>query len=85
MRIDSYLSRSDQYHEGNLSGKARKKFKCALLRATGATQFKTLASVLDLSEATLFKTIRDLTDVRYAYKVKQASIGLALTLLGHTR
>ncbi|MFC5928628.1 transcriptional regulator [Cryobacterium melibiosiphilum] len=46
---------------------------CALLRATGAAQFSTVAASLQLSEVTLSKTIRNLADLGYVQTSKQAS------------
>ena len=64
---------------------------CALLRVTGAAEFNTIATTLELSEAVLSKTIRNLTELEYVLTVKQASparadarrtTSVALTLRG---
>lgn len=46
---------------------------CALLRVTGAAEFNTIATALELTEATLSKTIRNLAELGYLLTVKQAS------------
>lgn len=46
---------------------------CALLKATGAAEFATIAATLELSEATLSKTIHNLVELDYVVTVKQAS------------
>lgn len=64
---------------------------CALLRVTGAVEFNTIATTLELSEAALSKTIRNLAELGYVLTVKQSSparadarrtTSVALTLRG---